>query len=185
MERFDRHDGRRSHQKEITPALAIATRDKYESSVERHRLAALTDVAAAEAVDPPAFLTALLRQVTFNAAIGNGDAHSKNYSIQISRAATVSMTPLYDIAPVFLVAPAYRHAGHAVDEQVYLPYITAAHLIAEATRWGLAADDAEVTVKQTLQAITASVSDLGDPADVPVPVADAVVARTRMLLRGR
>ncbi|GIG20891.1 toxin HipA [Cellulomonas chitinilytica] len=181
VERFDRHGGRRIHQEDFTQSLALASRDKHESSVGERRLAALATRAAAEAADPQQLLTELLAQVTFNAAIGNGDAHSKNYSIQISRAATVSMSPLYDVAPVFLVAPTYRHAGHAVNEQVYLPYITTEHLVAEACEWGLGADVAAVVVRQTLLAIAEAVENLGEPADTPVAVGRAVLGRVRAL----
>ncbi len=182
VERFDRHEGRRLHQEDFTQSLALASRDKYESSVGERRLAALATRAAAEAADPQQLLTELLAHVTFNVAIGNGDAHSKNYSIQISPAATVSMAPLYDVAPVFLVAPAYRHAGHAVDEQVYLPYITTEHLVAEAGEWGLPAEVAGDVVRRTLLAITAAVEELGEPADTPIPVGEAVLERVTALV---
>ncbi|KQR17523.1 type II toxin-antitoxin system HipA family toxin [Cellulomonas sp. Leaf334] len=181
VERFDRRDGRRSHQEDFTQALGLAARDKYEASTGERRLAALAALAAPEALDPVAFLSDLLAQVTFNAAIGNGDAHSKNYSVHISRSANVSMTPLYDVAPVFLVASRLRHAGHAVDQQVYLPYITADHLTAEAEVWGLSAETAAGVVKDTLLALARSAEDLGDP-DVDIPVAQAVTDRALALL---
>lgn len=119
--------------------------------------------------------------MTFNAAIGNGDAHSKNYSVRISRSANVSMTPLYDVAPVFLVAPRLRHAGHAVNEQVYLPDVTAEHLITEGKRWGLPAENATTVVRDTLLALVRSAERLGDP-DVEIPVAEAVRDRALALL---
>ncbi|GEK21934.1 putative kinase Y4mE [Cellulomonas xylanilytica] len=181
VERFDRRDGRRTHQEDFTQALGLAARDKYESSTGDHRLAALAARAAPEALDPGAFRSELLAQVTFNAAIGNGDAHSKNYSVRISRSANVSMTPLYDVAPVFLVAPRLRHAGHAVNEQVYLPDVTAEHLITEGKRWGLPAENATTVVRDTLLALVRSAERLGDP-DVEIPVAEAVRDRALALL---
>ena len=119
--------------------------------------------------------------MTFNAAIGNGDAHSKNYSVRISQSANVSMTPLYDVAPVFLVASRLRHAGHAVDQQVYLPCITAGHLTSEAELWGLSAEVATNVVRDTLLALARSAEALGDP-DVEIPVAQAVRDRALALL---
>jgi serine/threonine-protein kinase HipA len=127
------------------------------------------------------FLSDLLAQVTFNAAIGNGDAHSKNYSVRISRSANVSMAPLYDVAPVFLVASRLRHAGHAVNEQVYLPYITADHLVSEAELWGLTPEVGRGVVLSTLLALARSAEKVGDP-DVEVPVAEAVRDRALALL---
>jgi serine/threonine-protein kinase HipA len=181
VERFDRSDGYRTHQEDFTQALGLAARDKYEASTGERRLAALAARAAPEALDPVAFLSDLLTQVTFNAAIGNGDAHSKNYSVHISRSANVSMTPLYDVAPVFLVASRLRHAGHAVDEQVYLPSITAAHLVSEARLWGLSAEVAAALVQRTLLALARSAEALGDP-DVEIPVAEKVRDRALALL---
>ena len=119
--------------------------------------------------------------MTFNAAIGNGDAHSKNYSVRISRSANVSMAPLYDVAPVFLVASRLRHAGHAVNEQVYLPYITADHLTSEGELWGLSPEVARSVVQETLLALARSAEGLGDP-DVEIPVAEAVRDRALALL---
>lgn len=181
VERFDRHDGRRTHQEDFTQALALASRDKYEAGTGERRLAALAARAAPEALDPLAFLSELLAQVTFNAAIGNGDAHSKNYSVRISRSANISMAPLYDVAPVYLVASQLRHAGHAVDEQVYLPSITADHLTAEGRRWGLPADAAADVVRTTLLAVAHGADGMGDP-DVEVPVAAKVTKRAFALL---
>ena len=181
VERFDRRDGRRAHQEDFTQALGLAARDKYEASTGERRLAALAALAASEALDPVAFLSDLLAQVTFNAAIGNGDAHSKNYSVHISQSANVSMTPLYDVAPVFLVASRLRHAGHAVDQQVYLPYITAGHLTSEAELWGLSAEVAANVVRDTLLALARSAEALGDP-DVEISVAEAVRDRALTLL---
>jgi len=182
VERFDRVDGRRLHQEDVTQSLGLAARDKYESAVGERRLSTFAALAAPEAVDPAGLLVDLLRQVTFNTAIGNGDAHSKNYSIHIGEGATVSTSPLYDVAPVFLVAATYRHAGHAVDEQVYLPYLTAAHLVSEAVHWGLGRQVAEEVVASTLQSTLAAVEDLGEPDDVPVAVGAAVHARVSGLL---
>ncbi len=45
----------------------------------------------------------LLAQITYNLLVGNDDAHSKNYSLAISDAATYSMAPLCDVAPAYLL----------------------------------------------------------------------------------
>jgi serine/threonine-protein kinase HipA len=181
VERFDRHDGRRTHQEDITQALGLAARDKYESSTAEHRLRRLASVAAPESLDPETFLCDLLGQVTFNVAIGNGDAHSKNYSVRIDDTATTTMSPLYDVAPVFLVAGHLRHAGHAVDEQVYLPYITAGHLVREAVGWGLPTALAARTVTSVLEKVAVAAAEVGNP-ETDVPVADLVGRRVRSLL---
>ena len=137
VERFDRQDGRRTHQEDLTQALGIASRDKYETTHTERRLATVARAAAAEAVVPTSLVRELLAQVTFNLLVGNGDAHSKNYSLAIDEAATYAMAPLYDVAPVYLLNKAFQTFGHILDGQGRLPYLTAAHLRAEATTWGL------------------------------------------------
>jgi serine/threonine-protein kinase HipA len=48
-------------------------------------------------------MTDLLKVVTFNVLIGNGDAHSKNYSILIGESGEVTLAPVYDAAPTLLL----------------------------------------------------------------------------------
>jgi serine/threonine-protein kinase HipA len=181
IERFDRADGVRTHQEDFTQALGLASRDKYESTVTEHRLAALAAVAAPESRSPDAFLAELLAQVTFNVAIGNADAHSKNYSVRIDPTATVSMTPMYDVAPVYLVATHMRHAGHAVNEQVYLPFITVEHLLAEAQSWGMSRPGALDVVSTVLRSVTDAIEATGNPP-TEIPVADLVRGRVNLLI---
>ena len=40
-----------------------------------------------------------LRYMTFNVAIGNTDAHAKNFSLLHSALSKTTLAPLYDIAP--------------------------------------------------------------------------------------
>lgn len=78
---------------------------------------------------PTGLARGLLAWVTFNLLLGNGDAHSKNYSRTISDSATLAMAPLYGVAPVFLVNPALGHLGHHLNGQSRLGYLTASHLL--------------------------------------------------------
>ncbi|MBI9113714.1 type II toxin-antitoxin system HipA family toxin [Sanguibacter suaedae] len=155
VERFDRHDGRRTHQEDFTQALGIASRDKYETTPTDRRLATIARAAGAEAVIPADLARELLRQVTFNLLIGNGDAHSKNYSLSIDQAANYSMAPLYDVAPVFLLDKVFQSFGHHLDGQGRLPYLTATHLLAEATTWGLT----DERVRETISAVATRIRD--------------------------
>lgn len=109
----------------------------------------------------------LLAQVTFNLIVGNGDAHSKNYSLAISDAATYAMAPLYDVAPVYLLNDVFQTFGHHLDGQGRLRYLTAAHLRAEATTWGLT----DTVVCETIASVGLSVRQAlsacpGDGIDV-------------------
>lgn len=136
VERFDRSGGRRSHQEDFTQALGVAARDKYESGTGEGRLRRIAVEAGAEAVDPAGFVADLVAQLAFNLVVGNGDAHAKNYSLAIDETATFSMTPLYDVAPVFLVNPVYQSFGHSLDGTSRLRYLTTEHLVREAVSWG-------------------------------------------------
>ncbi|GIG40490.1 type II toxin-antitoxin system HipA family toxin [Cellulomonas phragmiteti] len=156
VERFDRRGGARVHQEDMAQALGVAARDKYESSSARpSRLESLAAVAAAEATDPDALLTGLLAQVTFNLVVGNGDAHAKNYSLTLGDAAGCAMAPLYDVAPVYLLNPAYQHFGLALDGQPRLRHLTGAHLVREAAHWGMR----EPAVLEVVERVTTAVRE--------------------------
>lgn len=58
---------------------------------------------------------ALLEAITFNVVIGNGDAHSKNYSVMIDRDGSVSLAPIYDAAPVMHLDPRFQR--HRTSDQ--------------------------------------------------------------------
>jgi serine/threonine-protein kinase HipA len=76
VDRFDRAPaGCRLHQEDFTQALALASEAKYEgSSAPPSRLTRLVKAAAPHTRDDDAFRRDLLKAVTFNLAIGNGDA---------------------------------------------------------------------------------------------------------------
>src|SRR5690606_5212749 len=93
--RYDRTpDGNRLHQEDFCQALALDPDAKYESTSEYERLGSrlqrLASIAADRAIDPQAFRIDLLSAVTFNIIIGNGDAHSKNYSLLLGRRGDVT-----------------------------------------------------------------------------------------------
>jgi serine/threonine-protein kinase HipA len=177
VERFDRHDGRRVHQEDFAQALGVAARDKYESSASDTRLRRIAHEAGAEARDPAGLATDLLAQVTFNLIVGNGDAHSKNYSLTIDEQATFTMSPLYDVAPVYLLDPRFQAFGHTLDGQSRLRYLSGQHLLREASGWGLPADrvaqtvrDVAIRVRDALPTVQSEVIDVE-------PVARAVEQR--------
>ncbi len=98
--RYDRTaDGGRVHQEDFTQALALGSDAKYGGSTRPpSRLTRLVSAAAPHTRDDEQFRRMLLRAVTFNMVIGNGDAHSKNYSILILDGGEVQLAPLYDVA---------------------------------------------------------------------------------------
>ncbi|WP_345374660.1 type II toxin-antitoxin system HipA family toxin [Frondihabitans cladoniiphilus] len=175
VERYDRHDGGRFHQEDFTQALSLRPSDKYElGTTTPGRLQRIAALAGPLSDDESAFLLDLLRAVAFNAIIGNSDAHSKNYSLLISSSGSVSLAPLYDVAPVMLMDSNYRFAGHAVDGQTRLAFVTRDHLVREAVRWGVSAIEAGDTITSLATAVAdwaESISTLRELGDTPSRVA--------------
>jgi serine/threonine-protein kinase HipA len=101
VRRFDRRedaDGEvhRVHQEDICQALGFVPAEKYEADGGpgvAACVALLRERSAAPAVDLLAFLDALL----FNLAIGNCDAHAKNYSLLLEGEESPRLAPLYDL----------------------------------------------------------------------------------------
>lgn len=94
----------------------------------------------------------LLRAVSFNVLIGNGEAHSKNYSVLIRETGEVMLAPLYDAAPTLLLYARSSNAGHSVAGQARLNYITLDHLVREAGGWGVDAEVARSAVSELFTA---------------------------------
>lgn len=183
--RYDRTaDGGRLHQEDFTQALALGSEAKYEgATAPPSRLTRLVAAAAPHTRDEREFRRALLRAVTFNLLIGNGDAHSKNYSLLIRDGGEVLLAPLYDVAPTLLLYPKSTNAGHAVAGQVRLNYLTLDHLVREGTAWGMDPEDARQCAAAALESIAAAAA--ATPAGEETAfLNDLVSARASDLLGG-
>lgn len=171
VERYDRTAGERLHQEDFAQALGYAPAEKYESSLTgQYRLRRIAIEAGELARDENEFRRELLRHVAFNLLVGNGDAHSKNYSMLIDDTGVFSMAPLYDAAPGFVMNRRIVSAGHVLDGQIDLKYLTLAHAIAEAAEWGVAPGDAATIVGELAEAIIVAIPETevrDDIAEVP------------------
>ncbi|MBU1250031.1 MULTISPECIES: HipA domain-containing protein [Microcella] len=166
VERYDRAGGERTHQEDFTQALSVPSVSKYESTLSgTARLKSIAQLAAPQSHYPSRFAAGLLEAVAFNTMIGNGDAHSKNYSLTIDSAALVDMAPLYDTAPVMFLGR-FTHAGHAVAGQVDLRYITRQHLIDEAVSWGMKPAEADTVVEGVAQRVLDSIEATSVPTEL-------------------
>lgn len=118
-------------------------------------------------------MTSLLRRTTFNMAIGNADAHAKNFSLlHEPDDPAVRLAPLYDA--VATIAPqltdsegqpmrADTHLGQRVGGQADIRKVTATDLIEEAVTWGIRRRTASAVVTETLdRVLTAIPSTPGD-----------------------
>jgi len=184
VQRYDRVGGRRSHQEDFTQALGIPSSNKYESKMTTPtRLFRIANEAGAEALDRNAFQEDLLRAITFNIVIGNGDAHSKNYSLMIDDQGLFQMAPLYDTAPIYLLNSTLHHSGHAIDGQVSLKYIERGHIERAAQSWGMRQERVNRVVADTVDAIAGLAASIEADAGI-ASLPDLVSARAMRFVAG-
>ena len=113
-------------------------------------------------------MTHLLRRTTFNMAVGNADAHAKNFSVLHEPGLpAVRLAPLYDVLSTIaleLIDSAGRpmradtHLGQRVGGQADIREVTAASLIDEAVTWGIRRRTASAVVTETLGQVLAALA---------------------------
>lgn len=169
VERYDRlvaADGtvRRVHQEDLCQALGLPPARKYESDggPTLARVAGLLRDAAA-----PGAVESFLRALVLNVAIGNCDAHAKNFSLLHTETGALALAPMYDLISTRLYPLADRMAMY-VDTVQRSDRVTSERIIAEAGRWGIGGTRAGEIVADTLarlpDAVTAAAQDTdGEP----------------------
>ena len=183
VERFDRSvdpDGtiHRAHQEDLCQALAVAPDKKYEQDggPTLARIArVLQDVADAAAP------STLLRAATLNVALGNCDAHGKNFSLLHTESGALRLAPLYDLLSTRLY-PLDEKLAMYVDSVQRADRVTADRLVNEAVRWGLSTRSAEEAVFDLLDRLPAAVSAAADDVDgLPPELVELVGKRVERL----
>ena len=122
----------------------------------------------------PREVTDLLRRTTFSMAVGNADAHAKNFSLLHDLAdPVVRLAPVYDVLSTIALEltdstgqpmRADTRLGQRVGGQVDVRQVTAANLIDEAVTWGIRRRAATEVVTETLdQVLAAMAATPGDP----------------------
>ena len=163
----------RLHQEDGCQATATPPGTKYEEQGGP----ALRDLAGLlRNYGDPADVTRLLRRTTFNMAVGNADAHAKNFSVMHdSDNPAISLAPLYDVLSTIALEltdtvgqpmQADTHLGQRVGGQADIRKVTAASLIDEAVTWGIRRRTASSVVAETLDRVLAAIPDT--PGDVRV-----------------
>jgi len=115
----------------------------------------------------PRDVASLLRRTTFNMAVGNADAHAKNFSVlhELDGPA-VRLAPLYDVISTIALEltdgagrpiRADTHLGQRVGGQADIPEVTAASLIDEAVSWGIRRHAASAVVTETVDQVLAAI----------------------------
>ena len=170
VKRYDRQDAPagdipiRMHQEDGCQATATPPGLKYEEQGGP----ALRDLAdVIRNFGDPRDVTGLLRRTTFNMAVGNADAHAKNFSVLHEPGGpVVRLAPLYDVLSTIAIElsdsagqpmRADTHMGQRVGGQADIRKVTAASLIDEAVSWGIRRRAASAVVTETLDQVLAAI----------------------------
>jgi serine/threonine-protein kinase HipA len=114
-------------------------------------------------------VTRLLRRTTFNMAVGNADAHAKNFSVlHDTDNPAISLAPLYDVLSTIALEltdtagqpmQADTHLGQRVGGQADIRKVTSASLIDEAVTWSIRRRTALSVVAETLDRVLAAIPE--------------------------
>ena len=146
VERFDRAPqpsgfAARLHMEDLAQALGRSGADKYRIGAKPILQLLLQHDASGTAAHD------FLRQAAFNAAIGNADAHAKNYSVLL-RPAGVELAPLYDALPTRLWPGYDEQLAMRIGGAQYTQELTLDHWSKLADQSGLDVDRARVEVQR-------------------------------------
>jgi serine/threonine-protein kinase HipA len=150
----------RVHQEDGCQATAMPPGLKYEEQGGP----ALRDFASViRDFGDPRDVTGLLRRTTFNMAVGNADAHAKNFSLlHEPDVPAVRLAPLYDVLSTIALELTDRagqpiradtHLGQRVGGQADIRKVTAANLTDEGVTWGVRRRTASAVVAETLDQV--------------------------------
>jgi serine/threonine-protein kinase HipA len=171
---------RRVHQEDFCQALGLPPDRKYEQDAGPTLAGiarVLLDVAEGASVE------ILLRAVVLNIALGNCDAHAKNFSLLHSESGVLRLAPLYDLLATRLY-PVDEKLALYVDHVQRADRVTAERIVNEAARWGLARNRAAEIVSDCLDRLPAAAAAAAEEtAGVPSELVDLVGGRIDRLRR--
>jgi serine/threonine-protein kinase HipA len=183
VERYDRvvsADGsvERIHQEDFCQAIGIPPETKYEEDggPSLRRIADMLQSVAA-----PGSLETLLRTVTLNVLLGNGDAHGKNLSLLHRASGALTLTPLYDLMSTL-------HYGQDrlamyIDSVQRTDRVTAERIVSEAVRWGMSRERAATIAGELLGRAPAAVAAAREETDGAPDELVAAIERRLTVLR--
>jgi serine/threonine-protein kinase HipA len=115
----------------------------------------------------PRDVSNLLRRTTFNMAVGNTDAHAKNFSVlHDPDVPEIRLAPMYDLLSTIALElsdgagrpmRADTHLGQRVGGQADIRNVSSASLIEEAIAWGIRRRAAAAIVAETLERVLAAI----------------------------
>lgn len=127
----------------------------------------------------------LLRYVTVNVAVGNTDAHAKNYSLLHDERGGTRLAPLYDIAPVALGYNASDRLAMSINGKRHQGDITTEDLAAEAARWEIGEARAIEIVGDTLERLIEGTRTLPAHDSIEAHVPGYVRHQAQNLIEGK
>jgi serine/threonine-protein kinase HipA len=187
VKRYDRQDSTagslpaRLHQEDGCQATARPPGLKYEEQGGP----TLRDLAnLLKTFGDPDDVLSLLRRTTFNVAVGNADAHAKNFSVLHGpRSRTITLAPLYDVLSTIALEltdttgramRADTHLGQRVGGQADVQKVTVANLVDEASGWGIRRGAASAVVNEMVERVLSAI--VATPGDERVLAAIRVQA---------
>jgi serine/threonine-protein kinase HipA len=193
VKRYDRQDTPaggipiRLHQEDGCQATATPPGLKYEEQGGP----ALRDLARIiRNFGDPRDVASLLRRTTLHMAVGNADAHAKNFSVlHEADGPAVRLAPLYDVLSTIALKltdsagqpiQADPHLAQRVGGQADIRKVTAASLIDEAVSWGIRRHAASAVVTETLDQVLAAIP--ATPGDARV--LDVIREQAERISRG-
>jgi len=176
IERFDRQDGDRIHQEDMSQALGVSGIEKYQEyggvvSLRRIAKALLASTSASSVVG-------LGRLIVFSVAMGNLDLHSKNLGIVHPHGEIPSLAPAYDCVPMGHRTDVDGRFAMSLAGEYRRSSVTRKHLEDEMSSWDVKNPSAIVDeVLSTLLAATEQEKPLpGAHPDMHDTVLASVVA---------
>lgn len=98
VRRFDRREGGRVHMEDFAQVLDVRPREKYRKA-NFETVAHIIASVASGSVDE------MIRRLVFDAGIGNGDAHLKNWSLLYPDGVHAVLSPAYDLVSTVQYIP--------------------------------------------------------------------------------
>ncbi len=175
VERYDRivgDDGsvERVHQEDFCQATGVAPETKYE---EDGGPSLLRIAGILESVAAPGSLERLLKAVTVNVLVGNGDAHAKNFSLLHSASGSLTLTPLYDLMCTLHYGD--DRLAMYIDNVHRTDRVTVERIVNESLRWGMGRAAAAEIVQDLLDRAPAAIVASRDETDgVPKEIVSSV-----------
>nr|WP_269995147.1 HipA domain-containing protein [Arthrobacter sp. B2a2-09] len=126
----------------------------------------------------------LLAHTAFNTAVGNTDAHAKNFATLRTDDGAVTIAPLYDVSTHALAPNGQLNMSLRVNDRAFQPSLTVEDLVAEGVSWGLEERYARQSVTGTLEKLAYAIGQ-ADGSAVGENVVRFIAHGTKNLLDGK